>query len=57
MLKKTNEVEVVNKTPEKTEVDNLENLYKSREEFLIFFRDHIKVFFDASYEAITQKIY
>ena len=57
MLKKTNEVEVVNKTPEKTEVDNLENLYKSREEFLIFFRDHTEVFFDASYEAITQKIY
>ena len=57
MLKKTNEVEVVNKTPEKTEVDNLENLYKSSEEFLIFFRDHTKVFFDASYEAITQKIY
>ena len=57
MLKKTHEVEVVNKTPEKTEVDNLENLYKSREEFLIFFRDHTKVFFDVSYEAITQKIY
>ena len=38
MLKKTNEVEVVNKTPEKRDVNNLENLYKSREKVLIFFQ-------------------
>ena len=32
-------------------ITNLENFYKSREEVFIFFRDYIKLIFDASYEA------
>ena len=40
------------KTLEKEKVvDNLERSYHSREEVFNFFRDYIKLLFDASYEA------
>ena len=52
ILNKIRNIKAGKKTPEQRKViNNLENLYISREEVIIFFRDYIEMLSDANYDA------
>ena len=51
-LNKLSDVKIGKKTPEQKEViNNLENLYKPREEVINFFRDYVEMLSNANYSA------
>ena len=51
-LNKLNDVKIGKKNLQQKEViDNFENLYKSREEIINFFRDYVEMLSDANYNA------
>ena len=51
-LNKLNDVKIGKKTPEQKKViNNLENVYISREETINFYRDFIEMLSDANYNA------
>ena len=52
-LNKLSNVKIGKKTIEQKEtINNLEKLYKSREELINFFRDYIEILSDANYDSI-----